>query len=114
MLTAILLFYYQAINSGNISTSTIKDYAIAESIASGVDQNKVVNVISGESGFIPTKVHYNDGKKGCDSVGLVQIRNCDHKEVSYEQATNPIFAVNFLIKNIDKCETWWKATCVSK
>ena len=107
----MLLFYYQQIALGNTSPILLKDYAVVESLMAGVDPQKVVAVIDHESHFVPTVVHYNDMKQGCDSVGLVQIRDCNHPEVSFEQATNPIFSVNFLIHHIDKCETWWKNTC---
>jgi hypothetical protein len=109
-LIAVLSFYYANISSTS-SPQIIKDYAVVESLIAGKDPQVITTVIDRESGFVPTKVHYNDGKKGCNSVGLAQIRDCDHKDISYEQATNPIFAVSFLINNLDKCKTWWKATC---
>ena len=113
MILAILLYYYQIINSGNYDKNVLKDYAIVESQVAGLsvkDQQRVITVIDKESKFDPKRVHYNDGAKGCDSIGLVQIRNCNH-DATFKQATNPIYSVNFLIKNIDKCETWWKNTC---
>ncbi len=113
IIAAVLAFYYAQINSGNITPTIIQDYAIAESIAAGLTTEQVQEVktvIKAESGFNPTKIHYNDGKVGCNSVGLVQIRSCDH-DVSLKEAENPVFAVNFLIQNIDKCDTWWKSTC---
>ena len=118
-LIATLVFYYQLFQSGTTTTPVeIKDYAITESLVAGLDQNQideVTTVIQNESGFDPTKIHYNDCAKddpncGCNSVGLVQIRSCNH-DVSLQQAENPVFAVNFLIDNIDKCHTWWEATC---
>lgn len=113
-LLAALMFYYQQINNGNATPSLIHDYAIVESKVAGLDQeqiNEVTTVIQGESQFVPTKIHYNDAAIGCDSVGLVQIRDCNHPDITLQQAENPIFAVNFLIDNIDKCDTWWLATC---
>lgn len=113
---AVILFYYLQIQNGVQDRGTIIDYAIAESQSAGLsieNQQKVIGIIKAESGFNPKALHENDTATGCNSRGLVQIRDCNHKEVSVEQAYNPIFAVNFLIKNIDKCETWWKATCPS-
>jgi len=114
LLTAILSFYYAQILQGNVSPEIIKDYAVVESLISGNDPKIILSILESESNFDPKRVHKNDGKIGCDSVGLVQIRNCSHPEISYVQATNPIFAVNFLISNIDKCKTWWKNTCPIK
>lgn len=105
------MFYYQAILGGDHSTTTLRDYAVVESLVAGVDPQKVIFTIKEESRFRPTAENKNDMAIGCDSIGLVQIRDCNHPTVSYEQATDPIFAVNFLIKNIDKCNTWWKNTC---
>lgn len=104
----MVLFYYNLINSGDITKTTIIDYAVAESKLAGVDPQMVLYTIKEESKFNPRALNPND--KGCRSRGLVQIRDCNHS-VTDEQAYNPIFAVNFLIKNINKCETWWKATC---
>lgn len=115
MIFAILLYYYQTISSGNYDKAFLRDYAVVESLNAGLsvqDTQKVLYTIDHEDkSWIPTMVHYNDGAQGCNSVGLVQIRDCSHPDVSYEQATNPIFAVNFLIDNIDKCNTMWKNTC---
>ncbi len=113
----VLLFYYNQFALGNVSTSTIKDYAVVESRIANLsmeDQNRVLTIIDKESGFNPKAIHVNDMAVGCNSRGLTQIRDCNHKEVSIEQAFDPIYSVNFLIKNIDKCETWWKATCPLK
>lgn len=41
------------------------------------------------------------------SYGLVQIHLPDHPYVSLEQATDPDFALSFLMKNWDKREQWW-------
>jgi hypothetical protein len=106
----ILIYYYAQIAMGNTSPDIIKDYAVAESLMAGVDPAVITKVIERESGFDTNKVHKNDGKVGCNSRGLVQIRDCNH-DVTDQQAFNPVFAVNFLIKNIDKCHTWWYNTC---
>lgn len=109
----MLSFYYQLINSGDIRPEVIKDYAVVESRIAGLsieDQHRVLTVIDKESRFDPNRTHYNDGAVGCDSRGLVQIRSCNHDTTDI-QAYDPIYSVNFLIHNIDKCKTWWKATC---
>lgn len=107
----MLAFYYSQIQAGNTDPVLLKDYAIVESLVAGVDPQKVVYTIDKESKFKSSIVHYNDMKRGCDSVGLVQIRDCNHPDISFREAINPIFSINFLIKNIDKCNTWWKNTC---
>lgn len=113
-----LMVYYNMINSGNTSPEVLRDYAVIEAQIAGVDPQKVLFTIEKES--INWKVDINNHNDcnskeskncGCTSRGLVQIRNCSHPTVTDEQAYNPIFAVNFLIKNIDKCNTWWKGTC---
>ena len=96
---------------GNREPDFIQEYAIVESLVAGVDPQKVVFTIKKESGFHSAARNENDMAIGCDSRGLVQIRDCNHPTVTDEMANNPIFAVNFLIKNIDKCNTWWKNTC---
>ena len=110
-LLAVLMFYYAQIHAGNTSPTIIRDYAVTESLVANVDPQKVISVLGKESGFNPTRIHYNDMALGCNSVGLAQIRDCNHPEVTLKQAEDPIFAVNFLIKNIDKCKTWWASTC---
>ena len=106
----MLLFYYNALALGNTDPALIRDYAIVESLVAGVDPALVVGTIKKESGFNPKALNRNDMAIGCHSRGLVQIRSCNHS-VTDEQAYDPIFAVNFLIQNIDKCSTWWKNTC---
>jgi hypothetical protein len=39
------------------------------------------------------------------SYGLAQIHLPDHKDISYEQATNPEFAIDFIAENWNKV-TW--------
>lgn len=113
MLLAVLMFYQTAINAGNTDPAFLKDYAIVQSLVLNVDPQKVISVIDKESGFNSKALHKDDGKEGCDSRGLVQIRSCDHS-ITDEEAYSPIFSVNFFIQNIDKCNTWWKNTCKSK
>lgn len=113
-LVPVLMFYYSKIALGDVSPSMIKDYAVVESRIANLsieDQNKVLTIIQSESGFNTKALHENDNGIGCNSRGLVQIRDCNHKDISPQQAYDPVFAVNYLIKNIDKCTTWWKATC---
>ena len=111
-LIPVLLFYYNAIIiNHDYSTTTLRDYAVVESLIAGVNSDKVRWTIEKESQFKFDARNDNDMKQGCDSRGLVQIRDCNHPTVTDAMANDPIFAVNFLIKNIDKCDTWWKNTC---
>lgn len=109
-LVVILMWYYAQIQSGNTDPVLLKDYAIVESLVAGVDPQLVAGTIDRESRFRTTALNRNDMAEGCHSRGLVQIRSCNHKTTD-EEAYNPIYSVNFLIKNIDKCSTWWKNTC---
>jgi len=91
----------------------LKDYAVVESKVIGLslqDQQKVIFTIDNESKFNPDAINRNDMALGCDSRGLVQIRNCNHQTTDSE-AYNPIYSVNFLISNLDKCDSWWRNTC---
>ena len=111
-LLAVIGFFYGQIINGNYDKQTLRAYAIMESQLAGIDGQMVVKLIDGENkDWIPDRVHYNDAAIGCNSVGLAQIRDCNHPEVSYKQAIDPIFAINFIISHIDKCKTWWKSTC---
>ncbi len=107
-LLPVLMFYYALIAQGSTTPEIIKDYAIVEALVAGVDPQKISYTIKEESRYKVMALNPND--LGCRSRGLVQIRECNHK-VTDNEAFNPIFAVNFLIKNIDKCSTWWKNTC---
>ena len=111
-LIPVLAFYYQLIAQGSTTPTIIRDYAVVESLVAGVDPQTVIGVIKKESQFNPKALNKNDMAAGCHSRGLVQIRSCNH-DVTDEQAYDPVFAVNFLIRNIDKCKTWWKGTCPS-
>lgn len=106
----MLAFYYQQIALGNTNPVLLKDYAVVESLIAGVDPQLVIGTIKMESGFNPKALNRNDNGQGCHSRGLVQIRSCNHKTTNLE-AYSPVYSVNFLIRNIDKCSTWWKNTC---
>jgi len=41
------------------------------------------------------------------SYGLAQIHLPDHPEVTLQQATDPVFATDFIAKNWTKHKTWW-------
>lgn len=41
------------------------------------------------------------------SYGLVQIHLPDHPTITYEQATDPAFSVDFLAKNLSKGRGYW-------
>lgn len=109
-LILVLVFYYNLINGGDIRPEIIREYAVTESLVAGVDPRKILYTIEHESGFNTYAINRNDMAQGCDSRGLVQIRSCNH-ETTDQEAYNPLYSVNFLITNIDKCDTWWKNTC---
>lgn len=104
-------------SDSTIKKSDIVSYVITKSTLLGIDPNKILFTIKKESEFRPNVVNTNDCNSkeskncGCSSRGLVQIRDCSHPTVTDEMAFDPIFSVDFLLKNIDKCNTWWRNTC---
>ncbi len=82
----------------------------------GVSEETMRYIIKHESSNNPTRVgdlNYfckRTGKIG-PSYGLVQINSCWHPEVSYSQAMNMEFSINFLAKALSqgKCYEW--STC---
>lgn len=74
-------------------------------------------IISCESGYNPTAQSNHAYTKDRplegvvagqreQSFGLVQIHLPAHKNISYEQAIDPVFAVEFLAKNIKNGNIW--------
>ncbi len=62
------------------------------------------NVIKCESKFNPTAINHSAIEY---SVGLSQINLNVHKDVTFEQATNPEFAIEYMAKNIGKNPRMW-------
>ncbi len=106
MLPFILAFYYAQITSKNIDPTIITDYIIAESVASGVDPQMVLGIAKAESGLNPQAI----GDHGT-SHGLFQIHLPAHKDITKEQAEDPIFATQWSINEMKKngCKIW--STC---
>ena len=86
----------------------------------GVSEGLMVDVISCENVSWDTtlqskiKYNFNDPRRGIvfgereKSYGLVQIHLPDHPYVSYEQATDPEFSIDFMAKNIAEGRlSWW-------
>ncbi len=81
-----------------------------------VDAEVMKEIVDKESGYVVTAVgdkNYYCKRTGkiSPSYGLSQISSCWHPEVTYEQATNPEFAIEFLAISLSKgkCKQW--STC---
>lgn len=92
---------------------------VSKSREYGVSEATIRHIISRESTYISNSVgdkNYLCQKTGkiSPSYGLVQISSCWHPYVSYQEATNPEFAIDFLAKNLAKgrCSMW--STCPLK
>lgn len=106
ILTAVLLFYYNAILGGDTSTTTIKDYIVTEALVMGVNPQIALGVVDRESKFNVNAV----GDHG-ESFGAWQIHVPAHKEVSAKQAKDIIFATRWSLIEIKEngCTIW--STC---
>lgn len=100
---------------------TIDQLIEANSVKYDVSADLMHHIVKYESTYNPTAE--GDVKYVCTakksplynqtapSYGLVQINTCWHPDVSYAQATDPAFALEFLAKNLSegKCYLW--STC---
>lgn len=96
---------------------TISELIHDNAVKYGVSEWLMTEIIRNESRNKPTAkgdADYVCKRTGqiSPSYGLVQISSCWHPEVTYEQATNPAFAIEFLAKGIaaGKCRSEW-TTC---
>lgn len=103
---AIIFFYYLQIQNGNVTPEIITDYIVAESIASNVDPQLVLNTAKFESRLNPKAIGDNN-----TSFGLYQIHLPAHRDISREQAENIIWSTNWTIREIKQngCRIW--STC---
>ena len=101
-----MAFYYAQIISGNVSQEVIKDYIVAESLIIGVNPQLALGIAKAESGFDLNNV----GDHGT-SKGLWQIHLPAHKDISSDQAFDPIFSTVWSLKEMKKngCGIW--STC---
>jgi hypothetical protein len=69
------------------------------------DQNQLLTeVIRCESTFKVNAINHTDREY---SVGLVQINLFAHKNITEEQAKDPVFAIEFLVKNVSEGRGYW-------
>lgn len=75
----------------------------------GADPKIMANVIQCESQGSTTIQSLSRNKKGEreNSWGLVQIHLTSHKDISKEQALDPMFSIEFMAKNIVKNPYMW-------
>lgn len=72
-------------------------YATKRAVEANVEPSTVLSVIKCESSWNPKAV--GDGGY---SHGLVQIHSPSHPEISHEQATDPRFAIDYLVSELEK------------
>lgn len=80
----------------------------------GVSADQMKNVIACESSWNTTiqSLHTNSGGRE-QSFGLVQIHLPSHPSVTYEQAIDPVFAIEFMARAYSEGKQWqW--TCHRK
>lgn len=96
----------QRIHDGDTSPILIKDYIAAEATLNGVDVAMALHVANAESQYGTLAV----GDSGT-SYGLFQIHLPAHKEVSKEQALDPVFATEWSMVEMKQngCKIW--STC---
>jgi hypothetical protein len=83
----------------------MQEYALHKATEAGVNPTVVFNVIDCETMHTWNPVIQSTYKNRADggrelSFGLAQIHMPDHPDVSMEQATDPRFAINFLVENL--------------
>ncbi len=79
-LIPVLLFYHLLIGKGDLSTTTIKDYLVAESINSNIDPQIVLSIAKCESGFKQFDAKGNPLMSSTHDVGLMQINKSHWKQ----------------------------------
>jgi soluble lytic murein transglycosylase-like protein len=83
---------------------TIQDKIVKYADEYNVSAEVISNVIRCESNFNPEAV--NDSAIEY-SVGLVQINLRVHKDVTFEQAVDPDFAIKYIASRVDKTPHMW-------
>ncbi len=104
VLAMLLIIYIGKASAVNAPAPTLSEMTIPELITLFSTQHKVSSetmsrVISCESSFNPNAINSTSREY---SVGLVQINLKAHKNITVEQAKDPVFAVNFLAENLAK------------
>lgn len=105
-LLAFILYAVSIINQGQASTSLIRDYVAAEATLSGVNVQTALTIATNESGLNPNNV----GDYGT-SYGLWQIHLPAHKDISEEEALDPVWSTEFAMVQLKQgnCHIW--STC---
>jgi len=79
LILSVLLFYHNLIGSGDVSSTTLKDYVVVESLVSNLDPQIMLRIAKCESGF----KQFDSGGKPLISptsdVGLMQINQVHWK-----------------------------------
>jgi hypothetical protein len=99
---------------------TIEEMVRAATSKYGVSFSEVWYTIGCETGgtYDPTiqsdvKYNFNDARRGIvygdreRSYGLAQIHLPDHPSVTYDMATDPEYAIDFIASNWSKHSGWW-------
>lgn len=107
-LLAFIVYAVTIINSGQATTSLIRDYVAAEATLTGVDVHMALTIAENESHLNPNNV----GDHGT-SYGLFQIHLPAHKDISQQQALDPVFSTEWSMAQLKagNCHIW--STCPS-
>lgn len=94
----------------NPTKAELVAYATERAVEAKLSPTKVIQVINCETAGtwdpkIQSRAKYKNGKQE-QSFGLVQIHLPAHPNVSYEEATDPYYAIDFLIDHWKKGNQW--------
>lgn len=105
-LLAFLVYAVTIINSGQASTSLIRDYIAAEATLVGAPVAETLHIADTESSFN----HLNVGDHGT-SFGIFQIHLPAHQDITEEQAENIVFSTEWSVSQLKagNCSIW--STC---
>lgn len=98
-LILFIVYAISIINSGQASTTLIRDYTAAEATLAGVSVAETLHIIDNESHDNPlAKGDYVSGVP--TSFGISQIHLIAHKDITKEQAYNAVFSIEYLVNQL--------------
>lgn len=92
-----------------LTTDDYKDYAVREADTYGINTKQFLGTIQCESAWDPTKQSefYKNGKRE-ESYGIAQINLPAHLDVTYDQATDGMWSINWAARqfSIGNAKIW--------